>query len=123
MRWRVTIKPESISLADYAELKSERVEYMTAVGTFLQSAKPIVSEVPGSAPLILEMLKFGLSAFKGAEYMEGLLDQAIDAAVKAEEEPAEEENPEAERAQADMDKIEAKKAADIEVTTIKAELE
>tara|TARA_R110000803_G_scaffold37627_1_gene81174 strand:- start:475 stop:2649 length:2175 start_codon:yes stop_codon:yes gene_type:complete len=123
MRWRVTIKPESISLADYAELKSERVEYMTAVGTFLQSAKPIVSEVPGSAPLILEMLKFGLSAFKGAEYMEGLLDQAIDAAVKAEEEPAEEENPEAERAQADMAKIEAKKAADIEVTTIKAELE
>jgi hypothetical protein len=124
IKWRVTIKPESISLADYAELKSERVEYMTAVATYLQSAKPIITEVPGSAPIILEIMKFGLSAFKGADYMEGLFDQLIEQALKADSEGGgAEEDPEAAKTQADIAKIGVKKQADIEVATAKHQQE
>jgi hypothetical protein len=97
---------------------------MTAVATYLQSAKPIITEVPGSAPIILEIMKFGLSAFKGADYMEGLFDQLIEQALKADSEGGgAEEDPEAAKTQADIAKIGVKKQADIEVATAKHQQE
>tara|TARA_R110000803_G_scaffold54585_2_gene111318 strand:- start:355 stop:2520 length:2166 start_codon:yes stop_codon:yes gene_type:complete len=124
VKWRIKIKPESISLADYASLKSERVEYMVATATYLQSANPIIEASPASKPLLLEILKFGLSAFKGSDYMEGIFDQMIDAAIKEQEEPQEQEqDPELLKAQADMQKIDAKKQADIEISAAKSQME
>lgn len=116
LRWRVNIKPESISLADYAELQNERVAYLTAVGTFLQSAAPIIEAEPATKPMMLEMLKFGLSAYKGSDYMEGMFDKMIDDAAKAEQMPQPEENP-------DVAKIQAKEQADTNVAVLKGNLE
>ena len=129
IKWRINIKPESISLADYAELQSERVAYMTAVATFLQSAAPIIEAEPATKPMMLEILKFGLSAFKGSDYMEGIFDKMIDDAAKAAAEA--EQNPEPDpdqaaeeaKSQADLAKIEAKKAADLELVSAKSQAE
>lgn len=125
VKWRVSIKPESISLMDYAELQSERVGYMNAVATFLQSAAPIIEQAPDSKPLILEILKFGLSAFKGSDYMEGLFDKMIEAELAKQDE--EQSDPEADKVaaqnEADMAKIQAKSQADIALTKVKAQAE
>ena len=83
VRWRVNIRPESIAMIDYAQLKSERTEFLTAMATYLQSAQAVVQAVPGSLPILLEMLKWGMAGFKGSDYLEGTMDQAIEMAKQA----------------------------------------
>ena len=81
--WRVNIKPESLAMIDYAQIKMERTEFLTSMATFIQSATAAVQTVPGSLPIMLELMKWGMTGFKGAEYLEGTMDQAIDAASNA----------------------------------------
>jgi hypothetical protein len=83
VRWRVNIRPESIAMVDYAQLKSERTEFLTAMATYLQSAQAVVQAVPGSLPILLEMLKWGMAGFKGSDYLEGTMDKAIEMAKNA----------------------------------------
>ena len=83
IKWRIDIRPESIAMVDYAQLKSERTEFLTAMATYLQSAQAVVKSVPGSLPILLEMLKWGMAGFKGSNYLEGTMDAAIDMAKKA----------------------------------------
>jgi hypothetical protein len=89
-RMRVEIRPESVAMVDYAQLKQERVEYITAISTFMQSANPIIENDPSAKPFMLELLKWGLAGFKGAKQIEGVMDKAIEASMKASQE--EEEN-------------------------------
>ncbi len=77
MIWRIEVKPESVAMVDYAQLKDERSAYITALATFLQSAAQLVQQAPEAAPILLEMLKWGLAGFKGSAQVEGVLDQAI----------------------------------------------
>ncbi len=78
MRFRVDIKPESVAMVDFAKKQAERTEFIQALGFFMQSAAPLVEMSPGSTPYLLEMLKFGLAGFKGADEIEGVLDGAIE---------------------------------------------
>ena len=120
VKWRVQIRPESIAMMDYAQLKSERTEYLTATATFLQSATSVVQEVPGSLPVLLEMMKWGLAGFKGANYLEGTLDKAIVMASKPQPEEPDPEQQKLQQAQQmeqmkhqfEMEKIQAKSQAD-----------
>lgn len=77
LKWRVDIRPESIAMVDYAQLKSERSEFLTSMATYLQSMTSMVQSVPESLPVLLEMLKWGMAGFKGSNYLEGIMDQAI----------------------------------------------
>jgi len=83
IKWRVDIRPESIAMIDYAQLKSERTEFLTAMATYIQSAQAAVKSMPGALPVLMEMLKWGMAGFKGSDYLEGIMDQAIEAAKKA----------------------------------------
>jgi hypothetical protein len=94
--WRVSIKPESIAMIDYAALKAERTEYLMAMSQFIQSASGLMTEVPESMPALLEMLKWGMAGFKGADYLEGIMDQAIEAAKQPKQDDG---DPEAQREQ------------------------
>lgn len=76
-RWRIQIKPESLALADYAQLKADRVDYINGVSLFLQSSKPLMELDKRAAPYLLELMKWGLAGFKGAQEIEGVMDQAI----------------------------------------------
>ena len=82
-RWRVSIRPESIAMIDYAQLKQERTEFLTAMATYIQSASSAAQAMPGSLPVLMEMLKWGMAGFKGSDYLEGIMDSAIDMAKKA----------------------------------------
>lgn len=83
---RVTIRPESIAMVDFAELKAERTEYINALSTFMQSAAPLIEADPAAKPFLLQLLQWGLAGFKGASEIEGVIDKAIEESQKAEKE-------------------------------------
>ncbi len=81
-QYRIEVKPESVSLTDYAALRSERQDFITGLSSFLQAAVPAAQGMPGSAPYLMQLLKWYLAGFKGASSMGGVIDQAIAAAEK-----------------------------------------
>ncbi len=131
VKWRIDIRPESIAMVDYAQLKSERTEFLMGIATFIQSAAPMTQSVPGSMPFLLEMLKWGMAGFKGSNYLEGMMDKAIEMAKQAppgggeEEQRQQEQQAEQQRArmehQFEMERIQAKAAADTQVQQTKFE--
>ena len=123
VKWRVNIRPESIAMVDYAQLKQERTEFLMAMATYLQSATSMASTVPESLPILLEMLKWGMSGFKGSTYLEGIMDEAIEMAKKMPppEDDGQQKEQEAQQQllqvmhKNEMEKIQAKTQADIAV--------
>ena len=103
VKWRVNIKPESISMIDYAQVKQERIEFLMSMAQFIQSASGAVSAVPGSMPILLELMKWTMSGFKGAEYLEGTFDQAIEMAKKPP--PQEDKGPSPEETKMEIEKM------------------
>ena len=83
-RLQIVIRPESIAMVDYSEMKQERTEYMNAISTFMQSASPLMDSDPAAKPLLMELLQWGLAGFKGSSEIEGVLDRAITASAEAE---------------------------------------
>jgi hypothetical protein len=128
--WRVDIKPESLAMVDYAQLKAERTEFLTAMATYIQSAQAAVQQIPGSLPLLLEMLKWGMAGFKGANYLEGIMDQAIEKAVDAANQPQQDDAAKQQQAdqqlaqmehQMEMTKLNTKSQLDMQVQQQKAQ--
>lgn len=143
-RWRVKIRPESLAMADFAQLKQDRGEFITAVSTFMQSAAPLAQLDKKIVPTLLRLLQWGLAGFKGSNQIEGVMDQAIKIfneqakqpeipppdpqleKVKAEMQMAREEHDakmqqQAQKAQADM--LEMQQKADLEQQKIRAQIE
>jgi len=86
-RLRIVIRPESVAMVDYAQLKDERTGYINALSMFLQSAAPLIEAEPKMKPFLLQMLQWGLAGFKGAQEIEGVMDRAIEEAQKEQQEP------------------------------------
>jgi hypothetical protein len=75
--FRIEVASDSLVEMDEAGEKESRVEFLTAVGTFMERSLPVAQQVPEMAPLIGEMLLFGVRAFKGGRPMEAAFDDAI----------------------------------------------
>lgn len=114
-RLRVKIRPESVAMTDFAQLKNERVEYLTAISNFMQSAKPLMEEDPKMKPFLLQLMSWGLAGFKGSSEIEGVVDRAIEEGQKAAQGP-EKPDPalqmEQMKAQVKLKEIQAKAMAD-----------
>ena len=89
--YRIEVKPESVAMSDFAQLKAERTEYINGLAVFMQSAAPLVAMDESVTPTLLALLKWGMAGFKGSEAIEGVLDQAIDQVTKNLQNPQEEE--------------------------------
>lgn len=70
----IDIETDSTIAPDENAEKQRRVEYMTAVGGFLQQAVPIVAQVPELAPFAAESLRFVSGAFRAGRAMEDTID-------------------------------------------------
>lgn len=104
-RWKIVVKPESLAMVDYAQLKQDRVEYITALATFMQSAAPLVQMDKAAVGPLLELLKWGLAGFKGSNQIEGVLDRTISQVQKAQQSgQPQPPNPEEIKAKAEMQK-------------------
>ena len=76
-QYRVAVKPEAISMQDYAAIKQERGEMLTAVATFLQSSMPVMQAAPPLTPMLLQLLQWAVAGFRGGATIEGAIDQAV----------------------------------------------
>lgn len=81
--YRVEVKPESVSLEDFAALRSEAAEFVEGISRYMQAAAPVAEKIPGATPMLLELLQLVMTRFKFADEAEGIIDRAIEQAKKA----------------------------------------
>jgi hypothetical protein len=76
--FRIEVTSDSMIYQDEQQEKQDRVEFLSAVSQFMQTALPVATNAPELTPLLMEMLKFGVTAFKAGKGMEGLIDETAD---------------------------------------------
>jgi hypothetical protein len=76
--FRIEVTSDSMIYQDEQQEKQDRVEFLSAVSQFIQTALPVAQGVPELTPLLMEMLKFGVTAFKAGKGLEGLIDETAD---------------------------------------------
>lgn len=81
--FRVEVKSEQLSMADFAALQNERQSFLTGLSGFLTAMAPLIQQQPAATPFLMELLQWTLSGFRGASEAEGIIDRAIEAAKSA----------------------------------------
>lgn len=76
--FRIEVTSDSMIYQDEQQEKSDRIAFLSAVSQFMQSALPAASASPELTPMLCEMLKFGVTAFKAGKQLEGIIDQTAD---------------------------------------------
>lgn len=98
--FRIEVAADSMVEMDEASEKQSRMEFLKAAGQFMQNSLPVAQSQPALAPLIGEMLMFGVRSFKGARTMENAFEQAL--AKMSEPQQPQDPSPEQLQAQADQ---------------------
>ncbi len=75
--YRIEVRPESMSMADFAAQKAERLEVLAAIGSFMTQAIPLVQAAPQMLPGMLKLLQWTLAGLRGARGAEGVIDPMI----------------------------------------------
>jgi len=76
--FRIEVTSDSMIYQDEQQEKANRIEFLGALSQFMNNALPIATNAPELTPLLMEMLKFGVTAFKAGKGMEGLIDETAD---------------------------------------------
>jgi hypothetical protein len=76
--FRIEVTSDSMIYQDEQQEKQDRMEFLSAMGGFLQQAIPAAQATPELTPMLIEMLKFGVTAFRAGKGLEGLIDETAD---------------------------------------------
>jgi len=76
--FRIEVTSDSMIYQDEQQEKADRTAFLAAVGQFMQMALPAATQAPELTPMLMEMLKFGVTAFKAGKQLEGIIDQTAD---------------------------------------------
>lgn len=76
--YRVEVAADSLIELDQEQEKASRTEFLSAASGFLRQAVPAAQQSPEMAPLMGEMLMFGVRAFKGGREMEAAFQKFVD---------------------------------------------
>ena len=76
--FRIEVTSDSMIYQDEQQEKQNRIEFLSAVSSYIQTALPVAQGAPELTPLLMEMLKFGVTAFKAGKQMEGMIDETAD---------------------------------------------
>jgi hypothetical protein len=112
--FRIEVTSDSMIYQDEQQEKQDRMEFLQAMGGFLNQAIPAAQATPELTPMLIEMLKFGVTAFKAGKGLEGLIDETADKfrqqAAQAEGQPKP-PSPEMQKMQMEMQMDQAKMQA------------
>lgn len=97
--FRIEVAADSLVQIDEQAEKQARVEFLTATGTFLKEATVAAQTAPELVPLLMEMLKFGVTGFKVGKTIEGSFDETAERLKQAAANPK--PDPEAQKLQAE----------------------
>ena len=108
--YNIDIESNSLTQADWALERQQRMDIVTTLGQMLQTAGQMVATVPDILPLLVQMMKFAIAGFKGSQELEGWLDQQLDAMLQQQQmakknPPPPKPSPEEIKAQGQMQKI------------------
>jgi hypothetical protein len=76
--FRIEVTSDSMIYQDEQQEKQDRMEFLQAMSGFLSQAIPAAQATPEITPMMMEMLKFGVTAFKAGKGLEGLIDETAD---------------------------------------------
>ena len=76
--FRIEVTSDSMIFQDEQAEKNDRVAFLAAVGQFMTMALPVAQQTPELTPMLMEMLKFGVTAFKAGKQLEGIIDETAD---------------------------------------------
>ena len=86
--FRIEVDSDSLVQLDDQQAKKDRVEFLTAFGGFMREALPVGQQSPELVPMLVELMKFGVGAFKQAVPIEGAIDQALEKMKQAQKQAA-----------------------------------
>ncbi len=75
--FRIAIEADTLAQLDEQAEKRDRVEFLTAVGAFLDKSLPAIQAYPPVAKLLGELLLFGVRGFKIGNTVEAAFEQAM----------------------------------------------
>jgi hypothetical protein len=104
------IETDSTIAPDENAQKQRATEFVTAVGGFMGQVIPMVQQVPQSAKLAAETLKYVASQFRAGRQLEGVIEEFADDMAVMSQQPK--PNPEQVKAEAEAKALEAKTATD-----------
>lgn len=100
--FRIEVETDSLVELDEMQEKQDRMEFLTAAAGFIEKA---IQAPPELAPLLGEMMMFGVRSFKAGKSMEASLEQFIQQATEKAKQPQQPQpNPELLKLQADQQK-------------------
>lgn len=115
--FRVEVSSDSMVAMDEAQEKAERMEFLGAVSGFMEKALAVVQSSPQIAPLVVGLLKFGISGFKVGKAVEGMIDQQLEQLTKQAQQP------QPEKPDPEMVKVQATAQAKQQELQMKAQLD
>lgn len=120
--FRIDVASDSLVQIDENQNKQDRLEFVTAYGGFLEKALPVVQQVPQAAPIVVELMKYGVKAFKQADTLEGTLDRLLDSMTQQQQQAAAappQPDPEMIKAQQDAQMAQQKAQIDAQIQQAK----
>ena len=124
--FRIEVTTDSMIYQDEQQEKQDRMEFLQAIGGYLSQAIPAAQATPELTPLLVEMLKFGVTAFKAGKGLEGLIDETADKfrqQAKAMEGQPKPPSPEQQKMQMQMQIEQAKMQADQQKMVMQQQIE
>ena len=113
--FRIEIAADTLVQIDEREEKENRVEFLTAVGSYIKSAAEIGAVAPPLVPLLMELLKFGVRGFKVGKTVESTIDQALEQLKQqAQQPPPPDPKVEAEKVKAEAEMQKAQMSVQVE---------
>jgi len=95
--FRVDIAADSLVMLDENQNKQDRMQFLQAFGGFLAQALPVGQASPQMVPMMMELLRFGMQAFKAARPIEGQIDATLQQlAQAAQQQPPDQQGKQAE---------------------------
>lgn len=119
--FRIEIAADSLVQLDESQEKQDRMEFLGAIGNFMEKVIPAAQQTPALAPLMAELLKYGVTAYRVGRSIEGKFDSAIDALIKAP--PQNKPDPEMMKLQASQQQAQAAAQASQQKVQMDAQLE
>jgi len=124
--FRIEVTSDSMIYQDEMQEKQDRMEFLQAVGNFMQNIIPLGQNAPELVPVAMEMLKFSVTGFKVGKGLEGLIDETADKLKEMAAQPRQPQpNPEMMKiqAQSQAKQAEMQMSAQIEQQKIQAQMQ
>ena len=117
--FRIEVTSDSMIYQDEQQEKADRIAFLSAVGSFMQTALPAAQASPELTPMLCEMLKFGVTAFKAGKQLEGIIDQTADDLRKQYEQSKGQQKP----PPVEIQKVQMEQQAEMQKLQMTAQLE